>query len=434
MQKKSEKFKIVKKDYNNELEEVLEKKYFTENAKSILLSILYKLEMSYKDYKQVKQDVEAKEKMIENVINNVKDNCNEIKLVKPNSEDSKILKGKNFLVDKNRKIIFCYPIERKLLYAISKISKKDKIIKEKYFLIDETLSDLINIGNNINTVEPLRDFNGYSWTTIPREIESIEYNLLYQNLIILIGNEFLDKWINNKEVMIDYMEKFIDLMVKTYGKRAANKFINNLENISILLEMKYDKDKKRKIVKAKYEIEEKLDEIGNNRTYIARITKEKRKLEHEIKYIDETINDKNKLQKEYNARNENLPLEKKIFSMRILSKMMQEERAEKMAKIENLNKLLNPQKFMEYKNDLIKKIKLLEFVETRDLEKDIYRLKLDIQKAFLECFKHKVKNINAKQDMLRLIYQFRYYTLIPFNYEIINKIDTVINNISIDTS
>ena len=40
--KKSLLEKIVKKDYNNELEEVLEKKQFDENVKSTLLGILYK--------------------------------------------------------------------------------------------------------------------------------------------------------------------------------------------------------------------------------------------------------------------------------------------------------------------------------------------------------------------------------------------------------
>ena len=46
MQKKNnDKFigKIVKKDYNNELEKVLEKKYFNENVKNILLNILYNI-------------------------------------------------------------------------------------------------------------------------------------------------------------------------------------------------------------------------------------------------------------------------------------------------------------------------------------------------------------------------------------------------------
>ena len=45
MQKKNDKFLgIVKKNYNNQLEAVLEKKYFDEDVKSILLSILYKIE------------------------------------------------------------------------------------------------------------------------------------------------------------------------------------------------------------------------------------------------------------------------------------------------------------------------------------------------------------------------------------------------------
>ena len=45
MQKKNDNFleKIVKKDYNNELEAILEKKYFNEDVKSILLNILYKI-------------------------------------------------------------------------------------------------------------------------------------------------------------------------------------------------------------------------------------------------------------------------------------------------------------------------------------------------------------------------------------------------------
>ena len=77
MQKKSEKIiDIIKKDYNNKLEAVLEKKYFDENVKSILLSILYKIETSYKDYKHVKQGVETKEEFIERIINTIKDNPN----------------------------------------------------------------------------------------------------------------------------------------------------------------------------------------------------------------------------------------------------------------------------------------------------------------------------------------------------------------------
>ena len=82
--------KIVKKDYNNELEKVLEKKYFDENVKSILLSILYKIETAYKDYEKVKQDVENKEEFIQDIINNIRDNCNDIKIIKLNSKERNV--------------------------------------------------------------------------------------------------------------------------------------------------------------------------------------------------------------------------------------------------------------------------------------------------------------------------------------------------------
>ena len=46
--------KIIKKDKNEELEKVLEEKMIDEQAKNLLQGILYKIEVSYKDYKKVK--------------------------------------------------------------------------------------------------------------------------------------------------------------------------------------------------------------------------------------------------------------------------------------------------------------------------------------------------------------------------------------------
>lgn len=393
MQKKNDKFldKIVKKDYNNELETVLEKKYFDEDVKSILLSILYKIETAYKDYKQVKQNVETKEEFIQNIINMIQRNCNEIKLVKPNSEESKIIGKRTFLVEKNKKRIICYNIERKLLYCISKVSKKDKIIKDDYFLINETLSNLINVGNNINTVEPLRDFNGYSWTIIPREIESIEHNLIYQNLIMLVGNKFLNNWIYNREFIIDYMESFKNKMEEEYGKEKTNEFIENLNKISILIDVKFDKNSKKRIIEIKKETEEKIEKIDNNKKFVEEITKEKRKLTNEIRNIDETINNKSMLQEEYIRRNENLPLEEKIFSIRILSQLMTAEREEKITQLEKLNELLNPQKFIEYKKELENKERYLKLLDTEELQKDIDKFKLELQKIFLRCLETKIE-------------------------------------------
>ena len=203
MQKKTDKFldKIVKKNYNNELEKVLEKKAFDENTKNMLLSILYKIEVAYKDYEKVKPKVQQKENFIQSIIESIAKDCEDIKVVKVNSKENEILGNKTFLVEKEKKRIICHPVERKLLYCLAKISKKDNIIKDKYPILDRTWTDLLNVGNSMDTVEPIRDFNGYSWTTIEREIESIYHNLVYQNIRILVGEKFLNHWIDRKSVV-----------------------------------------------------------------------------------------------------------------------------------------------------------------------------------------------------------------------------------------
>ena len=416
MQKKSEKIiDIIKKDYNNKLEAVLEKKYFDENVKSILLSILYKIETSYKDYKQVKQDVETKEEFIEKLINTIKNECEEIKVVKPFSEESKMIGNRTFLVEKNKKRIICHNIERKLLYCIAKIGKKEKIIPDSYFIINETISNLINTGNNISTVEPLRDFNGYSWTSIPREIESIEHNLIYQNLVLLVGNDFLNKWIHNKEVLKDYWEIFNKRMTSLYGEENAEELIERLKNISILLEIKFDNKSKEKYKKIKKEIEDNLKEIEDNIKYIEKITKEKRELAKQIRNIDETLNSKELMQQEYISRNEMLPLEEKIFSIRILKKIMIKEREDKIEKLEKLNELLKPKNFVRYKKQLEDKMEILKIIDIEDIQKEADKLKLELQKIFLKCFEIKIDNCINKQELSKIIYEFRYYSMLPFN-------------------
>jgi hypothetical protein len=417
LQKKNDKFldKIVKKDYNNELEKVLEKKYFKENVKNLLLSILYKVETAYNDYEKVKQDVETKDEFIQNIIKNVKENCETIKLVQPHSEESKIIGNRTFLVEEKKKRIICYPIERKLLYCLNKISNNEKIIKDNYFLIDKTLSDLINVGHNINAVESIRDFNGYSWTTIPRELESITHNLIYQNIRILVGNQFLNNWINNNEYIIDYMELFKERFETLYGKKEYTKFLQILEGLSVLIEAKFDINEKIKMTKIKNEIENKLYEVNNSHIFIQKMTNDKIKLTNEIKRIDETINDKNMLQEEYLKRNEKLPLEEKIFSIRILSKLMEEERDEKIIQLEKVNKLLMPNNFMKYKNELIYKDKYLKLLNTETLDKDINIELIKLQKEFLRCYILKLNKIETKQQMLKAIYEFRYYNILPFN-------------------
>ena len=98
-EKSNEKFleKIVKKNYNNELEKILEKKAYSEDTKSLLLNMFYKIDIGYKDYKEVKINVETKENYVEEILRIILNKCNDIRIIGINSEEAKIL-GKPIVI------------------------------------------------------------------------------------------------------------------------------------------------------------------------------------------------------------------------------------------------------------------------------------------------------------------------------------------------
>ena len=56
-------------------------------------------------------------------------------------------------------------------------------------------------------------------------------------------------------------------------------------------------------------------------------------------------------------------------------------------------------------------------MEEKDIDKKIENLKLKMQKIFLKCFDKKIEKCNSKQEMLKLVYEFRYYNMLPYDYE-----------------
>ena len=215
--------KIIKKDKNEELERILEQKQIDEQAKNLLQGILYKIEVSYKDYQKTKAIDQTEEQYVDKFIENIRKNCNKIQVIKVSKkiEDEQLekeKKNKKFHIGEQETI--SYPIEEKLLYAVEKKSSNKKILNNKYEEATIAVSDFINAGKNIDRLEVLRDFNGWSWTTIKKEIENIDANLIYQMLQIIFGKEFMDNWIQDKDGIIDYFEVMTN-EGKKYGKQTS---------------------------------------------------------------------------------------------------------------------------------------------------------------------------------------------------------------------
>ena len=237
--------RFIKKDRNEILESVLDQKDVDERTKNLLQGILYKIDVSYKDYQKAKVIQRNKKEYVDEINKNIKRKCNKIVTVSFNEkiENEKIRKSleKNkFYIDENQ--IITYPIEEKILYAIEKSINNNKIVNSKYEIISKPLSDLIMTGKSLDRVEVLRDFNGWSWTTIKTEIESITSNLVYQVLQILIGEEFLDNWSLDTDGIIDYYNMFKQKISDKYGTEISQKLYETIERIAIMNEIEQDID------------------------------------------------------------------------------------------------------------------------------------------------------------------------------------------------
>lgn len=406
--------KLVKKDYNNLVEELLATKEFDETAKSLILSMSYKIETAYKDYEKVKKNVLSKNEYMKNLFLTLQKECENITIIKQTNEDKS---NKKSDLDRENKKIKCYPIERKLLYCLSDIGKKDNILKCNNSIIKDALTKLLNDGNCINTCEPLRDFNGFSWNILVRDIENLTYNLVYQDLIIISGNDFLEEWINRNKFVIDYWEGLKNKIDENFSKDLREKILTNIIKIAMLQSVILDKNFKEIAENERLQILNEFNRFKNSEKYLVDLAEEKKELNKKIKEIDQIINDKDLLYTEYEKRNEQLPLEKKIFSMRVLKQILRNERELMLKKIEEYGYLMNPQIFLQKSKEVTKKFEYFSILECKDFKRELLKYLINLQKNVLEIFRIKIDKSEEKQEIIELIYELRYYYQIPVTEE-----------------
>ena len=410
--------KLIKKDKNEELERILEEKQIDEQAKNLLQGILYKIEVSYKDYQKVKGLDKTEEEYVGQLILNIKKKCNQIKVVKlsqklADEELQKELKKNKYYVGEQE--IVSYPIEEKILYAIEKKSNNKKILNNKYGEATIAVSDFINIGKDIDRLEVLRDFNGWSWTTIKKEIENIDANLIYQILQILIGEEFLDNWCQDKDGIIDYFEVLTEEYGNKYGKEKIQQLKDILIKISIANDVKENKEFAKDISQKLNELNEEIEEYNDTEAYIEKIAEHKKKTMKELKDLEKILGQEIRLKAEYKKRNEKAPIDKKIFNIRVLKQQLNEQKQKLLNEISEDNYLLTPKNYLEEKNKKIQKKELLEVSQFNQKQKE--QLFIEFIEIFLQCLDVKIKEATEQEEIVKLIYKFRYFMCLPFNLE-----------------
>ena len=386
------KLNIDMKDYNNELEKILENKLFSYSVKNLLLSMLYKIENAYKDYETAKVEALSKKDYIENILRIIREKALKIFLVKSGTPEAEELEKDNvkYKIDRKNGEITCFQNEFVILTALLKLDETEKEIKVPYDYIQKPLMQLINNGEVDSTLEVIRDFNGWSWDIVTNEILDIEHNFMYQTLLLLNGKSHIHT--RKQEKITELIEKM-----------AIQKYLDNKENAEYIEQ--FEKVRKSK--------EERLKLFDNKKEFLDRITTEKKEYTKQIEKIDKILNNNDLLKKEYYDRNERLPNKKKIFSVSYLVGILDKERAELLEKIEECNRIILPKEFVDQKDKLEKEVGFLKSISYGIKREDIILLSTE----FLNAVEKIIYNIaeENKNNLIEWIYKIRYYRYIPVN-------------------
>ena len=269
---------------------------------------------------------------------------------------------------------------------------------------------MLRIGNSINNKEIIRDFDGWTWNIENIDIDSFEYNIIYQNLRILLSDSFLFEWKNDKQKEKDYLEDMKNILTDKYGEENANIFVEQFILISVAIKMLKDKKLKNLLLEEKPKIMQEYKLMVNRTQFLEKMTKERKRINIEIKKIDRIINNKKLLERELQKINQ---IGNNIANVGLLKLRLKKQRNEHMIQLKNYANLINPKKYMQNLNELSKKNDLLEKIDVNIASQEwiSYNI-IQLQKMFLNCIKNRIQEIKIKQELIEYIYHVRYYSKI----------------------
>lgn len=410
------------KDYNIELEEILDAKYFSSNIKSLLFSMIYKIEISYVDYLQVKKCVRTKDDFLNELIEVIRLYCDNVKTVEPDSDQAKMLIKNDVkaLTNEKERSILAYPTELSLLYALSEISPKYFYINQDFALKKQLQNALVN-GYVQNNMEILSDFSGWSWDkTFSKRFYYID-NLIYQNLLVILGEKFLYEWRTYGSTRRDFLEE-----AKKYIKyfTGNEKYLNSLYKLVYLNSSGKEKEKITNKLRDDIKI---LKKMSDKNKFYEELKSRKQKLEKKINKFDRVLDDQDVLEKEYIKENSKREENKRIKSLKKYKQLIENEREKYVKEIEEIEFILKPENFSK-KRELLKKSYEI-YTSKQTLEEVI----IESQKNFLSFIDKKLNKMKTRDEILDVLYELRYYKFLRISKnkpiieieEIDNEIDKI---------
>ena len=415
------------KDYNYILDKILEEKNFSEDSTNLLLNMIYKIEVSYKDYAQIKGIFQKQNEFIDEIIDIISKNCNQLFLIDPKKEEVRMLKEKNVLAltDEREKRIYAYPTEQAILYGLIDIRPKYFYIPRKYYFFKQEFQNILVQGTILNKTEVIRNFNGWSWNFA--EDANIDHtsNMIYQMIRILIDEDFLNDWENDTSPKIDYINEMKKELVEYYGEENSKRFYLSLARLIVAKSVTKNRSKVRdefvRIVNA-------YENMKNKNEYIYKISSERKKIIAEIEKKDMILNNKELMMAEFEKRNSKLSDDRKILNISVLVDILQKEKNDCFRRMEQLNELVRPLNYANLNSELSEKIRIMSVV---DENKNIRDYKIAFLKDAIKCLSYNIEKMSSKEEIIDIIYKIRYFRKIRVTEEEkVEDIPQLFNDIS----
>lgn len=392
------------KDYNYILDKILEEKNFSEDATNLLLNMIYKIEVSYKDYAQIKGVFQKQNEFIDEIIDIISKNCNQLFLIDPKKEEVRMLREKNVLAltDEREKRIYAYPTELAILYGLIDIRPKYFYIPKKYYFLKQEFQNILVQGTILNKTEVIRNFNGWSWNFAEdANIDQVS-NIIYQAIRILIDEDFLNAWESDTSPKIDYINEMKKELAEYYGQENSRRVYLSMARLIVAKSVTKNRGKVRdefvRVVNA-------YENMRDKNQYIFTISNERKKLISEIETKDRILNDKELMFNEFERRNSDLPDDRKILNISMLVDIIQREKNDCFKRMEQLNELVKPSNYANLKSELSEKVRIMSVVDER---KDIREYEIAFLKDVITCLAYNIEKISSKEEIIDIIYKIRY--------------------------
>ena len=263
-------------------------------------------------------------------------------------------------------------------------------------------------------MEILTDFTGWSWDkTFEGKYYYID-NLIYQNLLVILGERFLYEWRNYGSTRTDFLEE---------ARKYIKLFTGNEKYLMSLYKLVYlNSSQKEKLNQAFREDIKVLKKMNNKELYLDELKKQKEKLEKKINRYDAVLENETLLEKEFIRANSKLETNKKIKTIKKYKQLIVKEKEKNIRELEDVLYSMKPENFNKKKEYLKKAYEI--YISKQNLEEIV----IENQQNFLNFLDKRLSKLKTRDEIIDVLYELRYYKTLKISRKVAVKDIEILNN------